>query len=158
MNTLQENIQELELHQKLMELEELLQQTKQELAQTSKQNKELENILLKSSTTKKSNIITIKGATKIDFVNINDIVFCMADEVYTHVQLTNEKTIVVAKALSTFEQMLEKYSFFRVSKSCLINTEHIITFYKDRNQILLQGDVLIDIARRRRIDFLKMLG
>lgn len=157
MNTLQENIQELELHQKLMELEELLQQTKQELAQTNKQNKELENILLKSSTTKKSNIITIKGATKIDFVNINDIVFCMADEVYTHVQLINEKTIVVAKALSTFEQMLEKYSFFRVSKSCLINTEHIITFYKDKNQVLLKGNIVLDVARRRRIEFLKTI-
>lgn len=152
-----EHTEEDELQERLLELEKQLHQTKQELDRTHQQNKELESILLKTSSTKKSKIITIRGATKIDFVNINDIIYCMADEAYTHLQLTNEKTIIAAKPLSTFEQLLDVQPFFRVSKSCLINTDYIVTFYKDRNQILLQGDVLIDVARRRRIDFLKML-
>ncbi|MGE0562544.1 MAG: LytR/AlgR family response regulator transcription factor [Flavobacteriales bacterium] len=152
-----EYTEEDELQQKLLELEEQLQQTRQELAKTNQQNKELESILLKTSDTKKSKIITIRGATKIDFVNINDIIYCMADEAYTRVILINDKTIVATKPLTTFEQMLNIQPFFRVNKSCLINTDYIVAFYKDRNQLLLQGDILIDVARRRRVDFLKML-
>lgn len=152
-----EYTEEDELQQKLLELEEQLQQTRQELAKTNQQNKELESILLKTSDTKKSKIITIRGATKIDFVNINDIIYCMADEAYTRVILINDKTIVATKPLTTFEQMLDIQPFFRVNKSCLINTDYIVAFYKDRNQLLLQGDILIDVARRRRVDFLKML-
>jgi two-component system LytT family response regulator len=140
-----------------MKLEKLLLETKQELAQTSKQNKELESILLKTSSSKKSKIITIRGATKIDFVNINDIVYCTADVAYTHIQLINDKTIVAAKPLAMFEQMLEEHSFFRANKSCLINTDYIVAFFKDKNQVILPGNLAIEVSRRRRVEFLKLI-
>ncbi len=53
--------------------------------------------------------------------------------------------------------MLGEHSFFRISKSHLINPTQVVTFFKDRNQILLNGNLLLDVARRRRIDFLKTL-
>lgn len=34
----------------------------------------------------------------------------------------------------------------------------MITLYKDRNQILLQGNITLDIARRRRVEFLKTIN
>lgn len=152
-----EYTEEDELQQKLLELEEQLKQTRHELAKTSQQNKELESILLKSSAAKKSKIITIRGATKIDFVNINDIVYCTADVAYTYIQLINDKTIVAAKPLATFEQMLEEHSFFRANKSCLINTDYIVSFFKDKNQVILLGNLTIEVSRRRRVEFLKLI-
>lgn len=154
---LKENNEENNLQQKLVELEELLVKTNQQLQQESAYNKQLEAILTEEQQTKKSKIITIKSATKIEFVNVEDIIYCNADEAYTHINLKNNKTITAAKTLGAFETILEGHTFFRISKSHLINTDHIVTFFKDRNQILLKGNFLFDVARRRRVEFLKNL-
>lgn len=107
-----------------------LTKTEEELAEVEKQKVELENLLVSvNSSTKKPNIISIKSATKIEFVSISDIVYCNADFGYTDIQLKNNKVITAAKPLATFEQMLEEHSFFRANKSCLINTDYIVTFY-----------------------------
>lgn len=137
-------------------MEQQLKNTQQRLQKSNEYNKELESILEQAAPTKKSKIITIKSATKIEFVNVNDIVFCMADDVYTHIQL-KDRTITASKTLSAFESILEGHSFFRISRSNLINKRYISTFFKDKNQVLLQGDILLDVTRRRRVEFLKEL-
>ncbi|NQX97715.1 MAG: LytTR family transcriptional regulator [Flavobacteriales bacterium] len=111
--------------------------------------------ILKENSAKKSFTITIKSATKIEFVQINDIIYCNADEGYTDIQLMDGRIITASKPLTTFEKLLQEYTFFRISKSHLINTNHIIIFHKNRNQILLQKNILLDVARRRRVEFLK---
>lgn len=151
------NKTEVLLKEKLQKMEQLLKKTTKELQQETAYNKELEAILEEATPTKKSKIITIKSATKIEFVNVDDIVFCMADDVYTHIQL-KDRTITASKTLSAFESILEGHSFFRISRSNLINTNFITTFFKDRNQVLLQGDILLDVTRRRRVEFLKKLN
>lgn len=140
------------------QLVEKLMKTEEELAQVEAQKKELEQLLQSVNlTNKKSKIITIKSATKIEFINIDHIICCKADEAYTHIYLENHKVITASKTLSAFECILEEHSFFRISKSHLINPTQVVTFFKDRNQILLNGNLLLDVARRRRIDFLKTL-
>ena len=153
---LKEHTNENELQTKVLELEGLLIKTKAKLCQESAYAKNLEIKLQEERQSKKSKTITIKSATKIEFVNVDDIICCNADEAYTHVRL-KDKTITAAKTLSSFEMILGGHSFFRISKSHLINTNHIITLFKDRNQILLKGDILLDIARRRRVEFLKLI-
>lgn len=154
---LKKNTKEALLKQKVSELEDILFNTQKELQKSSAYNEQLESILLDTSPTRKSKIITIKSATKIEFVNVDHIIYCTADESYTHIELRGNKTITAAKPLSSIETILKEHSFFRISKSHLINTDFVVTFYKDRNQIVLQGDVMLDVARRRRVDFLKML-
>ena len=146
-----------ELKKKVFELEKQLHQTQQQLQKAEEQNKVLSSIIASTNPVQKSKIITIKSATKIEFVNVEDIVFCRADMGYTDVQLVDGKLITAAKPLSTFEKVLQEHDFFRISKSHLINPNYIVTFHKDRNELLLQGDVLLPIARRRRIEFLKTL-
>lgn len=153
---LKENNEEVILQQKVVELEKLLVKTKEQLQQESLYNKHLEAILTKVPQVKKSKIITIKSATKIEFVNVDDIVCCLADDVYTHIQL-KDRTITASKTLGAFESILEDHSFFRISRSNLINTNFITTFFKDRNQVLLQGDILLEVTRRRRVEFLKKM-
>lgn len=103
------------------------------MAEVEKQKAELENLLISvNSSAKKPNIISIKSATKIEFVSISDIVYCNADFGYTDIKLKNNKVITAAKPLTAFDQLLEAHSFFWISKSCLINTDHIVTFYKDK--------------------------
>ena len=152
-----EHTKEFLLKEKLKQLESTLLKTQKELQRESAYNNHLESILKDAESTKKSTVITIKSATKFDFVQVNDIVCCNADEGYTDVQLANGKIITAAKPLTVFEHILEQHSFFKISKSHIINTKHIVTFYKDRNQILLEGNILLDVSRRRRIEFLKTL-
>jgi len=149
--------EELALENRLAELEELLVQTKKKLHHEAEYNKQLEAILKEEQPAKKSKIITIKSATKIEFVCVDDIICCNADAVYTHVQLKDNRKITVAKTLSSFEILLEGHHFYRVSKSHIINPSYIITFYKDRNQLLLHGNIMLTIARRRRVEFLKQI-
>ncbi|MFL3663354.1 MAG: LytR/AlgR family response regulator transcription factor [Flavobacteriales bacterium] len=153
-----ENSETILLQKRLVELEELLTQTKQKLKLEAEYNRQLEAILKEEHPVKKSKIITIKSATKIEFVNVDDIICCDADEVYTHVRLNDNRKITVAKTLSSFETLLEGHDFFRISKSHIINPSYMITLYKDRNQILLQGNITLDIARRRRVEFLKTIN
>ena len=145
------------LKEKLKAMENQLLQTQKELQREAEYNNHLATIIQEAESSKKSTTITIKSATKIEFIQVNDIVCCDADEGYTHVQLKNGRTITAAKTLTSFEKILDGLSFFRISKSHLINTNCIVTFHKDRNQILLQGEILLDIARRRRVGFLKMI-
>lgn len=144
------------LQNKIVELELLLTKTKKELQKKSEDNKLLESILKEEKKQKKSKVITIKSATKVEFVNVDDIICCDADEAYTHVRLA-DKIITVAKTLGSFEEVLSGQTFFRISKSHIINTIHVVTFFKDRNQVLLKKDILLDVARRRRVEFLKFL-
>ena len=146
MIVLKENTEAIVLRKRLVELEELLTQTKQKLKLEAEYNRQLETILKEEHPVKKSKVITIKSATKIEFVNVDDIICCHADEVYTHIQLKDDKKITVAKPLNTFETLLKGHDFFRISKSHIINPNYIITLYKDRNQILLQGNIVLDIA------------
>jgi len=155
---LKENNETIFLQKKIVELEKLLTQTKQKLKLEAEYNRQLETILKEEHPVKRSKIITIKSATKIEFVNVDDIICCDADEVYTHVRLNDSRKITVVKPLSTFETLLEGHDFFRISKSHIINPSYMITLYKDRNQILLQGNIVLDIARRRRVEFLKILN
>ena len=152
-----EHTKEFLLKEKLKQLENRLLQTQKELQRESEYNNHLESIIEDAESTKKSTTITIKSATKIEFVQVSDIICCNADDVYTDVQLVNGKVITAAKPLTIFENILEQHSFFKISKSHVINTNHIITFYKDRNQILLEGNILLDVSRRRRVEFLKTL-
>ena len=151
-----EHTKESFLKEKLKQLEKQLLSTQKELQRESEYNNHLKGII-KESSTKKSTIITIKSATKIEFVQVADILCCNADEGCTDVKLIDGRTITATKPLTVFENILGQHSFFRISKSHIINTTQIVTFHKDRNQILLKGNVLLDISRRRRVEFLKIL-
>ena len=54
-----------------------------------------------------------------------EIVYCKADGNYTHIQLLSEKIEIVAQNLGSIEKILEKHSFFRVSRSYLINLDFL---------------------------------
>lgn len=156
MIAVKEHTKESLLKEQLQQLEKQLLKTQKELQREFEYNNHLEGII-KEGSAKKSTTITIKGATKIEFVEVNAIICCNADEGYTDVKLIDGRTITASKPLTVFEKILEQHSFFKISKSHIINTAHIVTFHKDRNQILLKGDILLDISRRRRVEFLKRL-
>ena len=144
------------LLKRVEELEMKLAFSQNEVTKLTQYNFHLESLVKGIGISQQSKTITIKSATKVEFVEVEDIVCCYADMGYTDIHLSNGKIITATKSISKFEELLHSFSFFRISKSHLINLSSVKIFYKDKNQILLEGDILLKVARRRRVDFLKI--
>lgn len=64
--------------------------------------------------------------TGILIINANDLIYCEADGNYTHLILTDGKSEMVSFNLGLVEKELRGKGFFRLSRSVLVNLEHII--------------------------------
>lgn len=97
--------------------------------------KEKENELQHQVLTPKDNSvigkITIPQQDGFEVLDVNDIVFCKADDNYTEIHLANSKKLV-SKTLKYFDDMLSEYSFARIHKSYLVNVNAIIKYKKGK--------------------------
>jgi two-component system LytT family response regulator len=102
--------------------------------------------------------IAIASVNAIEFVNISDIIYCKADNVYTEVYLNNA-TIIATKNLGEFEDLLTRHFFFRIHHSYLINMNHIKKYLKgEGGVVVMANDKEIEVSRRRKGAFLELLS
>lgn len=93
------------------------------------------------------------------FIKINDIVRCEANGSYTKIFLQNKETILVSKNLKEYEEMLSGKEFFRIHESHLINLSYLKKYIKgDGGQVILNDGSVLDVARRRKEEFLKIIS
>ena len=94
----------------------------------------------------------------ITFFHTDDIIYCQADGNYTKLHLTNNREELVTKILKDFELLLGNTGFCRVHNSFLINLKHIQKYIRgEGGTVILTDDHQVDISRRRKEEFLKML-
>ncbi len=117
----------------------------------------LETQLQELIRTNGSATIPIKSASKIDFVPIKEIIYLTADLSYTQVISKNHTTILASKPINDFENFLSFYSFYRISKSILINIEQVHSYNRKNNQVIMKNKDILDVARRRKADFLTVI-
>ena len=102
--------------------------------------------------------IAIKGAAQIDFVAIDDILYCEAEENYCLITMVDNRKITASKPLKYFDTVLAEHAdFFRASKSCLINIKFIRSFVKAKDIIELTNGYTVEVSRRRRKEFLEKM-
>ena len=66
---------------------------------------------------------------------------------------------IAYKQLKDFEDMLQAYRFYRVHNSHLINLNYIKKYIRgEGGQVILQNGDSIDVSRRKRDEFLKLIG
>jgi two-component system, LytTR family, response regulator len=93
------------------------------------------------------------------FYDINDIIHLEANSNYTNIYLTNKLKIIASKTLKDFEELLPVAIFFRTHHSHLINLNYIKRYIKgDGGQIEMQNGNYVDVARRKKEEFLKVIG
>jgi two-component system LytT family response regulator len=105
------------------------------------------------------NRIAIPSQDAIQFVQLDDIVYLEAESNYTSIYMRDTARIFVARTLKDFEDLLPPILFFRVHHSFIINTNHMRKYLKgDGGQVLMSNGKMIDVSRRRKEEFIRMLG
>ncbi len=108
---------------------------------------------------KQLNKLAIPTLDGLLFYDINDIVQLEANSNYTNIFFINYSKIVASKTLKDFEELLPTDIFFRTHHSHLINLNYIKRYIKgDGGQIEMQNGNFVDVARRKKEEFMKMIG
>ena len=116
----------------------------------------LENIKEKKPTFQRIAIPTVEG---LQFVKVADIVYLEAQVNYTHIFLTNKEKYVVCRTLKDFEDMLPHDNFLRIHHSHIINKTFAEKYIRgEGGQVVLSNGVVLDIAKRKKAEFLKAIG
>jgi two-component system LytT family response regulator len=91
------------------------------------------------------------------FINTNEIIRLEADRNYTRIFQINKQPLISSFNLGWFEQNIEKYGFFRISKSHLINLSHIERYIKASGGIIIMDDkTQISISDSKKEEFRKL--
>jgi two-component system LytT family response regulator len=95
-----------------------------------------------------------------EFIKVADIIRCQSANNYTEFYLTEKKKITATKTLKWVDELLSDHLFFRTHDSHLINLNHIKTYRKggEGGIVLLTDKHEVDVSRRKKDDFLKILA
>jgi two-component system, LytTR family, response regulator len=116
----------------------------------------LENIKMPKNVTNRIPLPVLNG---LDLVQIDTIVYCEADEDYTHVFLKDGTKKVVTKSIKDFEELLETYGFYRIHHSFLINKFYIKKYTKgEGGTVMTELNNELPVSRRRKSEFLAWLN
>ena len=103
--------------------------------------------------------ISVPTSDGIIFPYIKDIIRIESSSNYSTLYFTTGKKIMVSKTLKDFEDLLIRHHFFRVHNSHLINIKKIKKYNRnDGGSVELENGDIIEISRRRKEDFLLLLG
>lgn len=104
------------------------------------------------------NKIAIPTLEGLLFYNIADIIHLEANRNYTTIYFNNDVKLIASKTLKDFEELLPSDIFIRIHHSHLINLHYIKRYMKgDGGQIVLQDGTIVDVARRKKEEFLKAI-
>ena len=94
------------------------------------------------------------------FINPDAISYCQADNTYTNVRLDNGTVVSISRTLKEVEYVLNKFNFFRIHKSYLINFKKISHYIKgDGGHIMVENcDELLPISKNCKDELLKNLN
>ena len=146
---------------KPVDIEELRTTIKRIQQQTSQPNTQQKLETLKDNFQPKSSFskIAIPCLEGLLFFNINDIIQLEANSNYTAIYFVNHPKLIASRTLKEFEDILPQDIFFRTHHSHIINLNYIKRYIKgDGGQIELQNGNYVDVARRKKEDFLKVTG
>ncbi len=105
------------------------------------------------------NKIAIPTLDGLLFFNISDIIHLEAQSNYTAIYFSNHPRLIASRTLKEFEDLLPQDIFFRTHHSHIINLHYIKRYIKgDGGQIEMQNGNYVDVARRKKEEFLRLIG
>lgn len=103
--------------------------------------------------------IAVPTSSGLEFVKLDLIVYLEASINYTHLFLSDQRKFTVSRTLKEFEELLPSDTFIRIHNSHIINKNFAERYIRgDGGQVVLSNGVVLDIAKRKKMDFLKAIG
>ena len=98
--------------------------------------------------------ISIGTQDGFDLIEIQEILYCKADDNYTEIHLKEERKIV-SKTLKHFETTLRDYGFARIHKSFLVNINYIQKYRKGKGgSVILSNGKELAVSPGRKKELL----
>ena len=139
-----------------------LQNTVARLMKNAEQNPKQKTEILSQNISRvqlQNDKITISTIDGVEFYEIKSIIRIESSSNYSKVFFIDGKNILVTKLLKEFEEILSSYRFFRMHNSHLVNLNYIKKYIRgDGGQVILENDEVIDVSRRKKEEFLKLIG
>lgn len=145
---------------KPIDIEELKSAIARISSQSANQTeKKLDTLEQNLSGLKAFNKIAIPTMHGLLFFDTSAIIHLEAQSNYTVLHFTNHPKLTASKTLKEFEDMLPEDIFFRTHHSHIINLNFIKRYIKgDGGQIEMQNGNYVDVARRKKEEFLKLIS
>jgi two-component system LytT family response regulator len=119
---------------------------------TKEQLRHLKENMNPSSSLQRIGIPTKEG---IDFILINDILYCEADSNYTYINLKDGKKLLSAKTLKEFDHLLRQNNFCRIHQSYLINLNHLKKYFRgDGGYVKMIDGTMLNVSRSKKEELL----
>lgn len=91
----------------------------------------------------------------LEFIHMNDILYCQSDGAYTHVYFTDGSKLYISKTLRFLEDALCNYHFFRVHNSFIVNLNHVSKYTKtDGGLLVMSNGKQIRVSRSKKDELL----
>lgn len=101
--------------------------------------------------------IALPSTDGLNFVSVNDIVYCLADGSYTRIFMTDKSEILLSKTLGDVEEMLKDYHFFRIHHSSLINLKQVKKYIRgEGGEVIMSNGKNLIVSRTHKNDFLNV--
>lgn len=113
----------------------------------------LQNTVLQPKLTQVTGKITIPLLNGFEVLEIEDILYCQADDNYTNIFINGKKKLV-SKTLKYFDDILSKSGFARVHKSYLVNVNAIVEYKKGKggSVVLSSGkEIIVSPSRKKEL-------
>ncbi|MEP7144756.1 MAG: LytTR family DNA-binding domain-containing protein [Ferruginibacter sp.] len=103
--------------------------------------------------------IAISSMEGLLFIATDEIIYLEANSNYTSFFLTGHRKIIATKTLKDFEELLPASVFIRIHHSYIINKNQVEKYIKgEGGQVVMKNGVTLDVARRKKEEFLKAIG
>jgi len=139
---------------KPISIDELIKAVDYVVEVKAKEN-ELQNTVLKPKIISENEKITIPTQEGFEVLEIQDILYCKADDNYTHIYLKNNQKKLVSKTLKYFEDILKESSFARIHKSYLVNVNYIVNYKKGKGgTVILNNGKELSVSSSKKRELL----
>lgn len=115
------------------------------------------NLLLQQMNSKNESRIAIPGVRGVEFIDHDSIIYLKSNINYTIFYKNNGKSAIATKTLKEYEDVLPPQQFFRIHKSYIVNISAIKGFSRSTGMVLLENEVQLPVARRRKDQFMSLL-
>lgn len=95
----------------------------------------------------------------IKFIPLSEIIYLRAKNSYTEIYQVSHIKTIVSRPISSFDQALNDYWFFRIHKSYIVNVNHVTEYLYAEGRIILQpGNIKLPLSRHRQKEFIEKIN